>query len=224
MHDIEKKRIAVRIPRVHEVAGAPHDLLSVSNMKKHGFSFHFTPGESYMLTPMREKVMMIEKGGLFWLRIARALGPGSRDIGHAVTSRTAWSDECNYLNQPDPVRGADTTCEKCDEVHCETCNLSRRPGITNVPLDVMHRRLNHSNVDVIKKMAKGGSLDVNVIAGCARRQRRTKNRSLSRGNMIPKSSNHFSASGVTSRARSTATSGAIGSSAPGHVNQPDGAT
>ena len=46
VYDIEKKRIAVRIPRVHEVPGAPHDLLSVSNMKKHGFSFHFNPGES----------------------------------------------------------------------------------------------------------------------------------------------------------------------------------
>ena len=61
VHDVDKKRIAIRVPRVHEVAGAPHELLSVSNMKKYGFSFHFTPDASYMLTPAKEKVMMIEK-------------------------------------------------------------------------------------------------------------------------------------------------------------------
>ena len=32
-----------------------------------------------------------------------------------------------------------------------------------MPLDVMHRRLNHTNADLIKKMSKGGSLDVSVI-------------------------------------------------------------
>ena len=40
-------------------------MLSVSNMKKYGFSFYFTPNESYMITPTREKVIMIKKGGLF---------------------------------------------------------------------------------------------------------------------------------------------------------------
>ena len=51
VYDVDKQRIAIRIPRVHEVPGAPHELLSVSNMKKYGFSFHFTPDESYMITP-----------------------------------------------------------------------------------------------------------------------------------------------------------------------------
>jgi len=163
VYDVDKQRIAIRIPRVHEVPGAPHELLSVSNMKKYGFSFHFTPDESYMITPTREKVVMIEKGGLFWLRIARAHGPGSKDLGEALNAKKIWFEECNYLNQPDPVKGVDSPQKKCDGEACENCSLARRPGITNVPLDVMHRRLNHINVDLIKKMSKGGSLDVSVI-------------------------------------------------------------
>ena len=59
VYDADKQRIAIRIPRVYEVPGAPHELLSVSNIKKYGFSFHFTPDVSYMITPTREKVVMI---------------------------------------------------------------------------------------------------------------------------------------------------------------------
>ena len=71
-------------------------------------------------------------------------------------AKKIWSEECNYLNQPDPVKGVDSPQKKCGGEECENCSLARRPGITNVPLGVMHRRLNHINVDLIKKMSKGG--------------------------------------------------------------------
>ena len=163
VYDIGGNRVPIRIPRVHEVPGAPHELLSVSNLKKHGFEFHFTQKECYMITPTKEKVLMIEKGGLFWLRIARAHGPGARDLGRAVKANAVWSDECDYINQPDPIHGTVTSEKRCTEQTCDNCNYARRAGVSNVPLDVMHRRLNHSNIDMIKRMASGGSLDVNVI-------------------------------------------------------------
>ena len=94
--DIDMKRIAIRIPRVHEVPGAPCELLSVSNVKKYVFSFHFTSGESYMLTPTRGKVVMAEKGSLFWLRTARAHGPGFKDLGRAVNAKASQGNVKRY--------------------------------------------------------------------------------------------------------------------------------
>ena len=168
VRDVKGKRIPLRLPRVHEVPGAPHDLISVSNMKHHGFSFIFTPDESYMLTPDKEKVPMIEKGGLFWMRIKKAIGPAAQEVGQIQTANTVWHDEHELLNEvstpnsgaADEPRAANA---RCVAWRCENCSMIRRAGVTNVPLDVMHRRLNHCNIDTIKRMAKNGALDVNVM-------------------------------------------------------------
>ena len=59
----------------------------------------------------------------------------SEDLGKALNAKKIWSEECNYLNQPDPVKGVDSPQKKCGGEACENYNLARRPGITNVPLD-----------------------------------------------------------------------------------------
>ena len=140
----------------------------MSVMVEAGYEFHFTQGNSFVLTPDKIKLMMVEKGGLYWLKLRRAVGPaaatvrvqGERPSGFKVNS-TGDDAFLNYVVVDDQQNAVDVPV--CCAERCESCNLSRRSRAKSVPLEVMHRRLNHMDVNKILKMAKCGDLDVNII-------------------------------------------------------------
>jgi len=156
------KTVVIQIPNSHQVDGAPHELVSVSNMVKHGYEFHFTVKESYIISPGRDKIMLIEKGGLYWLKIKRAVGPAaSAAIARKLRSESAEPNINEFIydeNEKDKK-----SFSKCKLDECEQCNLTLRAEGRKVPLRLMHQRLNHMSEDLIVKMSKLGALDVNVI-------------------------------------------------------------
>jgi len=86
-------RVDLRIPNVHSVVGAPNDLLSVSGMVRLGYSFHFTPERSYVVTPELEILELLEKSGLYWLKWHRAVDPASaREQKHTMTCTRQTED------------------------------------------------------------------------------------------------------------------------------------
>jgi len=75
------------------VVGAPNDLLSVSGMVRLGYSFHFTPERSYVVTPELEILELLEKSGLYWLKWHRAVDPASaREQKHTMTCTRQTED------------------------------------------------------------------------------------------------------------------------------------
>ena len=79
------QRVPLRIPNAYPVQGAPNDLLSVSSMVSQGYSFHFTPERSYVVTPAKEELDLVHKSGLYWLKWHRAINPAARhDISQGV--------------------------------------------------------------------------------------------------------------------------------------------
>ena len=64
--------IPLRLPNVHHVPGAPHDLLSVSALVLLGYEFHFTVERSYIVTPGGDELDLLQKRGLYWLKWRRA--------------------------------------------------------------------------------------------------------------------------------------------------------
>ena len=64
----DKRRIPLRVQKVHSVLGAPNDLLSVSALLQQGYEFHFTKEKSWIVTPEMVILDLIEKGGLFRLK------------------------------------------------------------------------------------------------------------------------------------------------------------
>lgn len=79
----EGRRVELRMPQVHSVQGAPHDLLSVSGLVLLGYEFHFTQARSYVVTPELEILDLLQKGGLYWL---------SQEIHLSFQICPAWSD------------------------------------------------------------------------------------------------------------------------------------
>jgi len=86
----EGRRVELRIPHVHSVQGAPHDLLSVSGLVLLGYEFYFTQARSYVVTPELEILDLLQKGGLYWLKWTRAVDP---DALHRKSSREAGNAE-----------------------------------------------------------------------------------------------------------------------------------
>jgi hypothetical protein len=159
------KVITIRIPNAHQVDGAPHELVSVSSMVKSGYEFHFMEDESYIISPEREKIILLEKSGLYWLKMKRAMGPAAT----AGLARTPWKELTQDVgeniagivsyDQSSSVKAFN----RCEDDECERCNLTLRTAGKTVPLRLMHQRLNHYSEDLIVKMSKLGAIDVNVI-------------------------------------------------------------
>ena len=157
-------RITLRVPQVHQVKGAPHQLLSVSVMVRDGYEFHFGQPESYMLTPGKDKVLMVEKSGLFWLKLKRAVGPAACNLMvKAPSSDAAVAVDDEHLNLYVTETEDDTDfTSTCSNAQCDKCNLARRVRGQHVALDLLHKRLNHVDVQTILKMNKAGSIPFNV--------------------------------------------------------------
>ena len=161
------KTVAIRIPNAHQVDDAPHELISVSSMVKSDYEFHFTEEEAYIISPEREKIILLEKSGLYWLKMRRAVGPAAtaglaRTPLKELTPEAGESIDDIGSNDPSLSEQA-STIGKCEDGECERCNLTLRTAGKTVPLRLMHQRLNHFSEDLIVKMSKLGSLDVNVI-------------------------------------------------------------
>ena len=156
------KTVTISIPNAHQVDDAPHELVSVRNMVKHGYEFHFTVEESYVVSPGRDKIMLIEKGGLYWLKMKRAVGPAA-SAGLARKLRGEGVDPNINEFIHDKYEEDKKSFAKCKLDNCEQCNLNLRAEGRTVPLRLMHQRLNHMSEDLIVKMSKLGALDVNVI-------------------------------------------------------------
>jgi hypothetical protein len=158
------RTVTIRIPDAHQVDGAPHELVSVSNLVKNGYEFHFTVEESYVITPDREKVDLIEKSGLYWLKMKRAVGPAAT-AGLARVPRSEYVDQnINEFFQDERLAENPDPYKKCQEVGCEQCNVVIRNAGKTVSLRLMHQRLNHLSEDSIIKMSKTGALDV-IVTG-----------------------------------------------------------
>jgi len=73
--DRQGRQIELRVPNAHLIKGAPSDLLSVSSLVALGYSFHFTPQVSYIVTPQGDIVDLIVKKGLYWLKWEKPIDP-----------------------------------------------------------------------------------------------------------------------------------------------------
>ena len=163
------RTVTIRIPDSHQVDGAPHDLISVSNMVKNGYEFHFTAKEAYIISPNREKIILFEKSGLYWLKMKRAIGPAASaglariPRGKSVEQkRPLLRQDLNEFVNIEVKNKTATPFQKCRDGDCQQCNLTLRAEGKTVPLRLMHQRLNHMSQDLIVKMSKLGALDVNV--------------------------------------------------------------
>ena len=178
--------IGLKIPNAHVVQGAPNDLLSVSGMVAIGYQFHFQKPVSYVVTPEKEVLNLIEQNGLYWLRWkqtnelslatsklhtmteARA-GAMAPTLGHLSTGAVDGTADI-LLNGGEEFAGDGTigqrsenelnvTCERDD---CYSCNAATRVRESSVSLDLLHRRLGHFNLDSIENMVRNKSLDMRL--------------------------------------------------------------
>ena len=155
------KTVTIRIPNAHQVDGAPHELVSVSNMIENEYEFHFTEEESYIISPEREKIILLRKSGLFWLKMKRAVGPAaSAGLARIPRGKNVGQDINEFMQ--DEHEENKNIYRKCSTDDCQQCNLTLRAEGKTVPLQLMHQRLNHMSPDLILKMSKLGALDVNV--------------------------------------------------------------
>ena len=95
-------RVTLRVPKVHNLPGAPNDLLSVSAMVTLGYEFHFTRAASWIVTPELDVLDIVERAGLYWLKWKKAITP-------AVAAATAVKEPAGTIIGPtvvsDPVLG-----------------------------------------------------------------------------------------------------------------------
>jgi hypothetical protein len=83
--------ISLRVPNAHVVPGAPSDLLSVSALVAAGYSFHFTPNGSWIVTPEMEILDLVEKSGLYWLKWHQAV--------NSAPQRTTYIDHAESVGE-----------------------------------------------------------------------------------------------------------------------------
>jgi hypothetical protein len=157
--DRQGRQIELRVPHAHLIKGAPSDLLSVSSLVALGYSFHFTPQVSYIVTPQGDIVDLIVKKGLYWLKWDRPIDPSAArrpvKAGGAAAAEDEIqgisgndideaADELNAVNgaQDDPIPAVSTPC--CSFV-CPTCNVATRVKEQAVPLKLLHERFGHFN-------------------------------------------------------------------------------
>ena len=98
----------LRLPAVHHVSGAPHDLLSVSSMISQGYEFYFTKSRSYIITPDKDELDLIQKHGLFWLKWRRAVDPGTRAAHQLEKMYEQQPRGGNQGQSSESVRGTET--------------------------------------------------------------------------------------------------------------------
>ena len=86
-------RVTLRVPKVHNLPGAPNDLLSVSAMVTLGYEFHFTRKSSWIVTPELDVIDVVERAGLYWLKWRKAITP-------AMAAATAVKEPATTIVEP----------------------------------------------------------------------------------------------------------------------------
>ena len=186
-----RRVVPLKIPNVHHVPGAPHDLLSVSAMTAIGYKFHFKDKDSYIVTPDGDRLELLQDKSLYWLKWRRAIDPNAKRPGvsedkakttssslprKTATGQGAVAPQRAHADQREaPVPSDDASCLKdvsnnvippelpppCAHPSCARCNMSREGG-PKAPLMLLHRRLAHWNTELIEKMVKHRAIDVNL--------------------------------------------------------------
>jgi len=173
----ERRVVPLRIPNVHHLPGAPHNLLSVSALTATGYVFHFEDKNSYVVTPEGETLELLQANGHYWLKWRRAVDPAAKKLGVATTTRSddkvsarrgeheakAGEDRASFLKMIDRAQNvipAGAT-SKCTHQGCERCYLARTGG-PKAPLMLLHRRLAHWNSDLLEKVVKNRAIDVTL--------------------------------------------------------------
>ena len=170
-------RVALRIPRVHDIKGSPNDLLSVSSLVRLGYEFHFIQGGSHMKTPNGELVELVERSGLYWLRWRRGVRSRSvvadtgirrqyRAKAAAQEDRTSSCCEVEAEKYFGPALTSlsveDLAEHECENRSCENCFLARGSRTAAIPLSLAHRRFAHFNPAALKKMIKSRAINVTL--------------------------------------------------------------
>ena len=94
----ERRVVPLRIPNVHHLPGAPHNLLSVSALTATGYVFHFEDKNSYVVTPEGETLELLQANGLYWLKWRRAVDPAVQKLGAATATRSGAMRVCPMLS------------------------------------------------------------------------------------------------------------------------------
>ena len=92
-------RVTLRVPEVHNLPGAPNDLLSVSAMVALGYQFHFTPTANYIVTPEMDVIDIVERAGLYWLKWKKAVSP-AKAASHAASDPAISIVEAPVASDP----------------------------------------------------------------------------------------------------------------------------
>jgi hypothetical protein len=112
-------RVVLRVPDAHHVPGAPSDLLSVSALVAHGYEFHFTASGAWMITPEMDIKDLEQKGGLYWLKWAKAVNPLSAEYVSQAAKQGASQGVCCALLEPTAQERAEV--DPWDAVFCCWC-------------------------------------------------------------------------------------------------------
>ena len=183
--------ISLRVPNAHVVPSAPSDLLSVSALVVAGYSFHFTPNGSWIVTPEMEILDLVEKSGLYWLKWHEAVDSApqrttyidhAESVGEAedkdLLANAAGTYDVEDEEEDLPVIPEDEgrlelNCvespdmapfdfSQCRHRGCASCNLVTQARGQAVPLALLHQRLGHFHEDTIIKMVDNRSVDVTL--------------------------------------------------------------
>jgi hypothetical protein len=168
--------IPLRIPNAQVVPSAPSDLIYVSALVAAGYSFHFTPEGSWIVTPEMEILDLVEKSGLYWLKWYKAVDPARCSVADEVSAgadneepvQRSSAAEVSYvedeedelpvdegrleLNRVEGHESAPFDFVGCNHRECVSCNLAARARGQAVPLSLLHQRLGHYSEDMIIKM------------------------------------------------------------------------
>lgn len=172
------------IPKAQCVPNAPTNLLSVSNMTKMSYEFHFTKARSWIVTPDLDVIELEEKNGLYWITwrpvpmqsTAAATETVEADIASSqprdatiacAEPGAPYEDELDEPLSEDALSNGGLHDElstehstrsnlSCHKLGFDTTNLSG--GSTTVSL--LHRRLGHFSNRSLTKLAKDHNIKV----------------------------------------------------------------
>jgi hypothetical protein len=174
---VQGQRVPFRIPNAYPIQGAPNDLLSVSSLVSQGYSFHFTPDRSYVVTPTQEELDLVQKSGLYWLKWHRATNPTLRlgvplgvrrvkgPIGQSEDESDTVRDEAlDELSSIEMINASNLgkvspgyLVKPCCSRECQFCNVATD---SKMPMSLLHRRCIHWNPHKLALMSKNRAIDL----------------------------------------------------------------
>jgi hypothetical protein len=176
----------IKINDVHDINGAPMDLISVSALVKEGYEFHFTQNASYLTTPDMKVITLIERNGLYFMQWKRTVDPIKEQY-----SATVLNNEELFINEEDDEDNQNSIDLDIEENEDNLINLNEEENdelivdssfsmnesfnscYSSIPIDtkkkkeveinLLHQRLAHFHPETIKSMSNDGAFsDVKV--------------------------------------------------------------